>query len=327
MGAPLAGWLPVTSGVPQGSVLGPILFLVYINDIDLAVDATSVALFKFADDTKGVKVIKDQTSANELQLTLDSLFTWSQEWQMLFNIDKCHIIHMGKSNPKYSYNINGVPMVVVEEEKDLGVLVHQSCTPSSQVAKAAKKANSILGQLLRAFSYRDKVTYVNLYKQFVRPHLEYAVQAWCPWLQKDKDLLEDVQKRAIRAVSGMAGSYEEKISILKLPSLTARRERGDMIQTFKIVNRLDNVDPNDYFQFSADHHNHATRQAANLIVNENNENVPVPSANLVKPNGNQDLRTNFFTHRVINGWNSLDQTVKSAKTLNEFKNQYDAKLV
>ena len=71
---------------------------------------------------------------------------------MLFNVDKCHIIHMGKSNPKFSFNINGVPMVVVEEEKDLGVLVHQSCTPSSRLVKAAKKANSVLGQLLLAFS-------------------------------------------------------------------------------------------------------------------------------------------------------------------------------
>ena len=308
-------------------MLGPILFLIYINDIDLAVDVTSVALFfKFADDTTGVKVINDQASANQLQQSLDSLFAWSQDWQMLFNIDKCHVIHMGKSNPKFPYNINGVPMVVVEEEKDLGVLVHQSCTPSSQVAKAAKKANSVLGQLLRAFSYRDKVTYVNLYKQFVRPHLQYAVQSWCPWLQKDKDLLEDVQKRAVRAVSGIVGSYEDKLRLLKLPSLTSRRVRGDMIQTFKIVNRLDNVDPNNYFQFAADHHNHATRQATNLEVNADNENVPVPSSNLVKPNGTKPLRTNFFTHRVINGWNSLDEAVKSAKNLNEFKNLYDAKL-
>ena len=244
----LSGWLPVTSGVPQGSVLGPILFLIYINDIDLAVNVTSVALFKFADDTKGVKVIKDQISANELQQAINNLFAWSVEWQMLFNIDKCHILHMGKTNPKYPYFMNGSQMKVVEEEKDLGVLIHHSGTPSSQVAKAAKKANSVLGQLLRALSYRDKVTYVKLYKEFVRPHLEYAVQSWCPWLQRDIDLLEDVQKRAVRAVSGITGSYEEKLIKLKLPALTARRKRGDMIQTFKIVKQIDNVDPTKYFQ-------------------------------------------------------------------------------
>ena len=201
---------------------------------------------KFADDTKGIKVIEDESSARELQEALDNLFAWSEEWQMLFNADKCHIIHLGRTNPNFPYSINGTGLVVVEEEKDLGVLIHKSCTPSSQVAKAAKKANSVLGQLMRAVSYRDKFTYIKLYKEYVRPHLEYAVQTWSPWLQRDKDLLEDVQKRAVRAVSGIAGSYSEKLSLLNLPSLTTRRERGDMIQTFKIVNKIDNVDPTNY---------------------------------------------------------------------------------
>ena len=138
--------------------MGPILFIIYINDIDLALDTTSIALFKFADDTKGVKVIRDQSSARELQQTLDNLFSWSREWQMLFNVDKCHILHMGRTNPQHPYYINGDQLKVVEEEKDLGILIHQSGTPSSQVAKAAKKANSLLGQWMRAMSYRDKVT-------------------------------------------------------------------------------------------------------------------------------------------------------------------------
>ena len=138
---------------------------------------------------------------------------------MLFNTEKCHIIHLGRTNPNYPYFINGSGLVVVEEEKDLGVLIHKSCTPSPQVAKAAKKANSILGHLMRAVSYRDRFTYIKLYKEYVRPHLEYAVQTWSPWLQKDIDLLKAVQRRAVQAVSGIAGSYSEKLSILNLPAL------------------------------------------------------------------------------------------------------------
>ena len=321
-----SSWLPVTSGVPQGSVLGPILFIIYINDIDLAVATSSIFLFKFADDTKGIKEIKGESCARELQEALNNLFAWSEEWQMLFNADKCHIIHLGRTNPNFPYSINGTGLVVVEEEKDLGVLIHKSCTPSSQVAKAAKKANSVLGQLMRAVSYRDRFTYIRLYKEFVRPHLEYAVQTWCPWLQRDIDLLEDVQKRAVRAVSGINGSYAEKLSTLNLPSLTARRERGDMIQTFKIVNQIDNVDPKNYFQFSATQHNHATRQGAFIeAALPHQDNVPIPTTNLVVQNGNLDLRRNFFTHRVVNKWNNLDQSVKTATGLNEFKNKYDAK--
>ena len=120
--------------------------------------------------------------------------------------------------------MNNANLTPSKFEKDLGVLVHQSGKPSVQVAAAAKKANSVLGQLLRAFSYRDKLTYVNLYKMYVRPHLEYCIQAWAPYQQADIDLLEKVQKRAIRQVSGLRGSYQEKLKIIDLLSLSERRK-------------------------------------------------------------------------------------------------------
>ena len=100
-----------------------------------------------------------------------------------------------------------------------------------------------------------------------------------------------------------------------------------MIQTFKIVNRLDNVDPANYFEFVSNHHNYATRQGAVIespVPHE--DNVVIPTSNLVVQNGNLDLRRNFFTHRVVNKWNNLDQSVKTAASLNEFKNKYDASL-
>lgn len=92
--------------------------------------------------------------------------------------------------------------------------------------------------------------------------------------------------------------------------------------TFKIINCLDNVDPNDYFKFAANQHNHTTRLAANLA-----NDVPVPSTNLNQPIARLELRKNFFTHQVVSSWNNLNQSVKLATTLNEFKNKYDAKLV
>ena len=96
-----------------------------------------------------------------------------------------------------------------EEEKDLGVMIHQSLKPRVQVASAAKKANQILGQILRAFTFRDKVHFIRLFTSRVRCHLEYAVQSWSPWLEKDIEVLEAVQRRAVRHVRGLAGSYEE----------------------------------------------------------------------------------------------------------------------
>jgi hypothetical protein len=112
----------------------------------------------------------------------------------MFNSSKCKVIHFGSKNNEYCYTMGGFApagsvLEAVVEEKDVGVMIHNTMKPSAQCAKAAKKANQVLGQMARAFHYRDKITWVNLYKTYVRCHLEYAVQAWCPWTQGDKDLL------------------------------------------------------------------------------------------------------------------------------------------
>ena len=102
-------------------------------------------------------------------------------------------------------------METVESEKDVGVMVHQSLKPSLQCTRVAEKANQVLGQLSRGIAYRDKQTFLKLYKVYVRPHLEYAVASWCPWLQADKEMLEKVQRRAVNMVSNFqATDYEDK---------------------------------------------------------------------------------------------------------------------
>ena len=107
-----SNWAEVSSGVPQGSILGPLLFLVFINDIDLAVDTVNTALFKFADDTKGIRRSDSPSDCAKLLDDLDNLSKWATQWQMLFNIDKCHILHLGKHNPLHQYSMNGVPLKV-----------------------------------------------------------------------------------------------------------------------------------------------------------------------------------------------------------------------
>ena len=254
-------WTPVPSGVPQGSVLGPLLFVIFINDIDNAVDAVHCWLLKFADDTKGMHKVDNDDDSAKLQQNLDNLYKWSCDWQMLFNLDKCHVLHFGNTNPRKTYTINDHPLLPVDEEKDLGIIINSSCTPSRQVSTAAMKGNQVLGQLLRAFTYRDRCTFIRLYQQYVRPHLEYCVQAWSPWLQQDIDLLENVQRRAVRAVSGLTGTYEEKLKQLNMTTLKERRIRGDMIETYKIVQGIEDVEVSTFFSISSSNHNHATRQA------------------------------------------------------------------
>ena len=89
-------------------MLGPLLFIIFINDIDTAVDVLHCCLLKFADDTKGLHIVDDKRDAEKLQKDLDNLYKWSCDWQMLFNLDKCHILHLGNTNPRHDYNINGL---------------------------------------------------------------------------------------------------------------------------------------------------------------------------------------------------------------------------
>ena len=137
-----SSWRTVLSGVPQGSVLGPLLFVVFINDID---DGILSKISKFADGTKLCRAVGDDQKADILREDLRRMFRWSQDWQMLFNLEKCSVMHMGKGNQELSYVMGGKVLKVSEEERDLGVIMHRSAKPSRQCAEASKKANSTLG--------------------------------------------------------------------------------------------------------------------------------------------------------------------------------------
>ena len=146
-------WAAVTSGVPQGSVLGPVLFLVYINDIDKNITSH---ILKFADDTKIFRATSNENDVVSLQNDLQTLIEWSAEWQMLFNADKCKSIHYGYNNPRHVYNMGGQQLQQVNQEKDLGVIITDNLKYGKQCATAAQKANKILGIINRSITYKDK---------------------------------------------------------------------------------------------------------------------------------------------------------------------------
>ena len=123
---------------------------------------------------------------------------------MLFIVDKCSVMHMGKCNKKCKYNIGGVTLRVSEEERDLGVIMHISAKPSRQCMEAAKKTNRILGMKVS----REQDVVLRLYKSLVRPHLEYCVQSWSPYLRQDR--LDRIQRRATKMIRGLGKfTYEE----------------------------------------------------------------------------------------------------------------------
>ena len=288
-----------------------------INDIDCVVDLLASKLSKFADDTKLFRCINNLADRDGLQRDINALFQWSEDWQMMFNKDKCKVIHFGRKNEHFNYTMGGYAPAgaVLErsvEEKDLGVLVHESLKPATQCAKVIKKANQVLGQMARSFTYRDRYTWIRLYKQYVRPHLEYAVQAWCPWTDGDIDAIEAVQKRAVKMVSGLSSSsYEGRLAELGLTTLAQRRHRGDMIEVWKILHGKEDIDKSHLFTMAADAAQRPTRQSSSPY-------------SIKPPQWNGDVRKNFFSNRVVQPWNDLPISIQSSSSINVFKANFDS---
>ncbi len=160
---------------------------------------------------------------------------------MEFNVKKCKVMHVGHNNKKHVYTMGGQQLEETEEERDIGVSVTRTLKSAAQCGKAARTGQTVLGQLSRAFHYRDRYVFLKLYMQYVRPQLEFASPAWAPWMEGDKESLEKVQRRAISMISGLRSQqYEDKLRKLGLCSLEERRHQLDMTQTFKILKGVDN---------------------------------------------------------------------------------------
>ena len=292
----------VLSGVPQGSVLGPTLFLIFVNDIDTVI---SSHIQKFADDCKVYRSVPTAQDVDILQQDINNLCQWSKDWQMVFNVKKCKVLHMGHNNAFHNYRMNGEELQSVPEETDLGIIVSNDLKPSKQCVSAVKKANMTLGMIKRHIVSRDKKTIIRLYKSLVRPKLEYCIQSWNPSLIKDIELLEQVQHRATKLIPEIAHlSYHERLKYLNLTTLELRRHRGDLIETFKILKGLESIPVNSLFEL-------------NTSITRGN------SLKLTKPRSRLNIRHNNFSQQVINGWNRLPEHVVASTTVNGFKNAID----
>jgi hypothetical protein len=278
---------------------------VKVNELNL-----DVKVIKFADDTKGGKVINSVEDRDKLQQALDCLCEWAERWGMCFNLAKCKIMHVGANNPCYDYYMRGTKLGTTVEEKDIGVTITKNLKPSAHCSKAAGRATAVLGQIKRNFHYRDRYTFVKLYKQYVRPHLEFAAPAWSPWLQGDKDILERVQEKAVKMVSGLQGTtYPDKCKELGLETLEERRDRLDMALVHKLLTENTGTG---LFQRTASQQRARTRQAAG------EHGLSVQFART-------DPRKHSFAIRTVEPWNKLPESIKNTKSGEAFKNRLKKK--
>ena len=167
--------------------MGPLLFLIYINDIDTDLYTERC---KFANDTKIGRAVATE---DEVQLLIDDLkklAKWAIDWQMLFIVEKCVVMHIGRNNKFYSYNMNNAILKTVDVERDLGVIINKNGKYSKQCLMEAKKVNGVLGMIKRNIKCKNAAIIMRLYQSLVRPRLEYCIQAWSPYHKKDIEVLE-----------------------------------------------------------------------------------------------------------------------------------------
>jgi len=305
-----SSWQDVISSVVQGSVIGPVLFIIFINDIDFVIDKHGTTMFKYADDSKFGRRIRSTNDAAILQSDLNGVVQWAARNGMTLHPQKTVVVHFGRSNPRHQYTISGTVISTADVVKDLGVLISHRCSPSDHVMAATKKANGVLAQIRRTTICRSVDMVTRTYKTYVRPIIEASVQAWNPWLRRDVDHLEKIQHRATKLVHGIGSKpYDERLAICNLTSLEHRRERGDMILAFKLMNGLSDLETTCMFSFANERHSKDTRSSAERL--------------LVPERTSLDTRKYFFANRIVNRWNQLPNEIRTASSVNSFKNMYD----
>ena len=301
-----SSWLEVTSGVPQGSVLAPIMFIIYINDMT---EGVTSYMNMFADDAKLLRKVADEDDCVALNQDLEKISEWSKKWEMSFNTKKCSVLEFGKSKRRVvgNYFLNNEKIMKRTEEKDLGVVVTDNLNFGKHINKITGETYNLVRNIKVAFTYLDEEMVKKLVTTMIRPRLEYAALVWSPNLKKEIRKVERIQRAATKLPETLRNdTYEERLKKLGLTTLEERRERGDLIALYRMQEGMEKLDREDLI-------------LQDRTVTRGN------SKKLKKSVCKRDIKKYSFPQRSVSVWNSLDEEIVCAKTIHEFKAKLDVK--
>jgi hypothetical protein len=245
----------------------------------------------------------DSSGSNPLQNAVDNLIVWSKNWQLTINISKSNILHIGKNNPHFIYNINKIPLVPSVCVTDLGVTRDGELSFDQHICQLTRTAYQRIAVVFNGFSSGDPKVLPLAYKVYVKPVLEYCSEVWSPYLLKHINAIENVQRHFTRRLfNHKMYDYKTRLFILDLESLEERRIKKDLKMYYKIINGSVSLDKHLFFKFSN-----------NLITRGHNcrLSLPIGSSRFL----------NIFSNRVISIWNLLPFETVNASSISSFSSR------
>ena len=302
--------LPVTSGVIQGSVLGPTLFNVFINSIDTVIKHSHI--LKYADDIRIYLASDKSCSAllnlqSKLQFDIDKIVDWASNSGMFFNITKCFCASFGLSSTLRTYSILDKTIPNKSTFKDLGVTVSTPLSFNNHMDHIVSRAFARLGLVHKIFHTKSKYSILRLFKAYVRPILDFSCIIWNPYTAKYIKKIDRVQRRLCRMIPAIRYlPYREQLKHLGLYSLETRRLRFQLISIFKLLNRFTDIN---FYSFFKTYDYNKTRGHRWKIIPQY---------------AKHNYRQHFFTNSSIHLWNKLSDDDVSVQTISCFKSRIDS---
>ena len=297
--------IDVVSGVPQGTVLGPLLFLLYINDLP---ECISSSCSLFADDCLLYRIVESDEDCRILQHDLSNVEKWADRWLMTFNTTKCEVLQITlNNNPiQASYYLYNHRLPCVAEAKYLGITLDSKLTFNKHIDVTCKKANSMLSLLRRNLHNSQPAIKSQVYQIYVRPILEYSCVVWAPHTKCNIDKLESVQRRAARFATSdysYTSSVSTMLENLNWKTLHVRRNELRLIMFYKIIHNMVDLS-----------------LPESIIPSATTGYTRGHDLRFYPPFGRTNVYKYSFFPAVVNLWNDLPHHIVHAPNINTFCN-------